>query len=475
MPRRTAFDRLITNLSKPPHDYHRSLEVFPSLDVDKIAEELDLETHGNERAAEKPRGRASTVPDDIELKIQERVESEKKGAYTVLEDELQTYTKRLSGLDIVGRFSEIQRAAPSCITEFTAEVATGRDELHGLRRNLVEIENELENFRKDHGLKRTARSHSSGMTFLKWAFLGFLWVFESALNGSFLAKGSDQGLVGGISEAIGFASLNVFGALIFATIGARQMYHQSVVRKVIGFISIIAWIIVTLVLNLALAHYREVAGTLADQGGQQVIGRLLQSPFELADINSWVLFGVGLIFAIGAFIDGLMLFDPYPGYGALQKRVDRARDAYATRKAELVEELRAVCEDYGTIMDELSRDLGVRRGEYDDIIAQRGRLVGLFNSHQAHLESSGNALLAVYCRAKGSSGSRKPFKLQRIEVSANQPEESDREEMKATIKSAQKVLKEQNEQIHQEFDKALKQYRQIDDLFPGGSDGPSTA
>lgn len=469
MARRSAFDRLMEGLRRAPHDYRPSIEIFPDLNVDKLAAEFGLQEEAKARAGSKAH-QLDDVRDDIETRLVERVESEKKHAHEVLQDEMRTYDERLAALEIPGRFSAIERAAPACISEFKAEVATGRDELFVRRRHLVEIERELEHFREEHGLKhRTARAHGAGLTFLKWSFLALLWALESAFNGSFLAKGSEQGLVGGVSEAVGFATLNVGGAVLFAVFGARQLYHRSTFRRIIGGISVPVWFVLAFALNLALAHYREVAGTMTTEAGQQVMQRLAQSPFELHDINSWILFGVGLLFAVLAFIDGIFLVDPYPGYGALQKRVDSASRAYVGHKKALIDLLRDISESYAEQMDELSRDLSVRRSEYDAIMTHRGRLVQLFDSHQTHLERAGNSLLATYRHAKGVNPS-KPFLLNRIKVSANPPDPKERDEIRETTEAAQRLLNEQNRQIHAEFESALAQYRQIDDFIPENTD-----
>jgi len=470
--RRSPFGRLMEGLLRAPHDYRPSIEVFPNLDVGKVAEELELEDRGRQRAGSRGDGRKASGPDDIETEIWERIERENKHAHDIVQDELRTHDERLAGLDIAGRLSGIELAAPACVADIHAEVAIGKDQLHELRRGLVGHERDLAGFRQDHKLKRMALAHSPAVMFLKWAFIALLWAVESVLNGNFLAHASELGIVGGVTEAVGFATLNVGGAVLFSTIGARQLNRRSTFRVFIGAVSIAAWITFTVLLNLALAHYREVAGTLVDQGGQQVMRRLAEAPLTLSDIQSWVLFGIGIFFAIAAFIDGLFLFDPYPGYGAVQKRVNRAHKTYRTRKAALINLLRDICDAYREDIDELSHDIAVRRTEYDAIIKHRGRMVQLFDANQTQLERAGKALFAKCHRAKGAPASGNSFSLDRIEVKANPPNEAEREEIKEASKTAQKLLGEQNKLIHEEFNKAIVQYQQIDDFIPEDLDGP---
>ena len=95
---------------------------------------------------------------------------------------------------------------------------------------------------------------------------------------------------------------------------------------------------------------------------------------------------------------------------------------------------------------------------------------------QTQLERAGNSLLATYRHAKGVN-SNKPFVLNRIKVTANAPDPKERDEIRGTTEAAQKLLNDQNKQIHAEFESALAQYRQIDDFIPENADGtrPSQA
>ena len=95
------------------------------------------------------------------------------------------------------------------MSEFRAEAAQGRDELHSLRRHLRDVEVERDDFRRRHRLKRTARWAAGGNLTLKVGVLLALFVFEVFLNGFFLAKGSELGYVGGAAEALVFALLNI--------------------------------------------------------------------------------------------------------------------------------------------------------------------------------------------------------------------------------------------------------------------------
>jgi hypothetical protein len=58
-------------------------------------------------------------------------------------------------------------------------------------------------------LVRAPRVSSATATFFKVAFLLCLFVAETYINGAFLAKGNELGLLGGVVEALVFAILNL--------------------------------------------------------------------------------------------------------------------------------------------------------------------------------------------------------------------------------------------------------------------------
>src|ERR1700736_618240 len=396
---KTALSRLVNGLKREQHDYRVSLDVFPVLNIDKLANDLGLAQSGAERGArEEPA--SDTLPlDDIENAIIERVEAEKNAAHGTLLDEIRTYKERLTGLDFEGRFGTIRQAAPAAVTEFRAEAAQGRDELHSLRRHLRDLEFERDEFRRRNRLKRTAHWASGGNLTLKVGILVALFVFEVFLNGFFLSKGSELGYLGGAVEAFTFALLNVVVSFLIAAAGVRQLNHRNYLRKLFGLISFVCYVALALGLNLALAHYREASGSLVADAGREVLARLQTNPLGIADVKSWLFFALGLLCSLIAFADAFLVFDPYPGYAPLEKRRAQAHDAYIRRKNDLIARLLEIRDDAIEILEEANRDMSIRRGEHDAILESRARMVRLFAAHQSHLERAANALLAAYREA----------------------------------------------------------------------------
>jgi hypothetical protein len=468
----SALGRLVNGLKRAPHDYRPSLEVFPVLNVDKLAADLGLAEVGATRGKRNEPPSDSPAFDDVENRVIERIEAENNAAHGTLLDELRAYKERLTGLDFEGRFATIRQAAPAAVSEFRAEAAQGRDELHSLRRHLRDLENERDEFQRRNRLKRTARWASGGNLTLKVGVLLVLFVFEVFLNGFFLAKGSELGYLGGAAEALTFAMLNIGGSFLIAVVGVRELNHRNPLRKLLGLIALLCYLALLIGLNLMLAHYREVSGALISNAGQEVLARLRTAPLAITDFKSWLLFALGVLCSLIAFGDSFLIFDPYPGYGALEKRRAAAHDAYIRRKNDLIARLLDIRDNAIEILEEANRDLAIRRSEYDSIIEGRGRLVRLYAAHQSHLERAANALLAVYREAyksarNGPSPPRfaKAYALEKFPVEQELPESSARDDLRRSIADSQEILVGQVEAIHAEFERQFASYREIDDLI----------
>ena len=473
-----ALNRLWDNVRESSHDFRASTDVFPIVDIDKMSASLGLKERGAEHGAlNKPPPGALSL-DEVEQRIVGRIEEEKKSSYQVLEDQFQTFDGRLQSLDFEGQFGLIHQANASSLSDFKAEVASGVDELHGLRRDLKVAEDELVTFKARHRLDRAAKISSPLWRTFKIALIVFLVIIEMAMNGTFLAKGSEQGVVGGVTEAAAFAVLNIGSALIFSILCVRFLIHRSIFLKFLGLLGLVAYICVALGVNLALAHYREVSATALSGAGVEVMQRLKTAPLGLQELNSWLLFGVGLMFSLFAFIDGCLLTDPYPGFAGVQKRLEAARARYIDRKLDLIDDLRTVRDEHNQKVQEIVRELSARRQESAAIVSHRLRTSALFMEHQNHLERTANALLTLYRQANRAARTEAeplyfstPYTLVRLNPILRANDESDDKALATRIQEAQKELSDQIRKIGTEFETAVDQYHKLDKLFPENANG----
>jgi uncharacterized protein YukE len=478
--RPSAIARIRALLNQPTHSYRPATTIFLDLNVDRVAEDLQLVARGTERGEQnRPTADAQTF-DDVEHQVVERIEAHKQDGHGIYLDQLHTYDERITALSFEERFATIQQAAPEAVGDFRAEATVGRDELFVLRRRLNETEIERERFRARHRIERPARLASPGKVVLKIGVLAILFIIEVVINGSFLAKANVGGLLGGAAQAVTFAALNIIASFFWGMVLIRLVNRRNYFLKLIGLLSFLAYLLFAVVLNLTLSHLREIPPSVSVSGdvGQEVLHRLLTAPYALTDVNSWVFFSIGLIFSLIAMADGLLFFDPYIGYAGLERRWIDASRQFANARSELIERLRDIREDATETMNEAARDLSVRRSEFDSLLQGRGRLAQRFSQHQNQIEQACRALLEIYREANRRARSSpapdyfaKAYALERISYTGAEPDSSARENLRQMIADTQQLLSQQIKAIHDAFDNAVRTYREIDELLPEKKSG----
>ncbi|MFC1488836.1 hypothetical protein ACFL6B_03210 [Thermodesulfobacteriota bacterium] len=461
------FHKLRSFFEQPPHDYIPSTMPFLQLNIEKIKKDMGLVKIGKRRGKRNEPSSASTTFDDIEQKIVSAIESEKKRSHQIYIDSLKTYSDRLRSLDFETRISSIEQFSRNAIAEFRAQVHNGVDQLYQLRRHVIEIGREEEDFRKKHNLNRTA--HFPDSTKLHYGIIAVLLLVESLLNGNFLARGSELGLLGGVLDALGIAMFNVWIGFLVGKLVMSQMFHSQAGNKIVGYIGTLSFICLSFVFNIMVAHYRDaLGGELPEKAAMLAIESFLNDSFNIVDFKSWMMVLIGFSFSIVAAIDGFRTDDPYPGYGQIAKRRIRATQEYADMKEDLMEDLREIKEDAVQAMTQAKEGVEKRKNEYHSILDARERLNGLFQTHLEYLESCANNLLSDYREANRHARSSAPpshySELWELEhpppanightggISGDE------------INRANSLLTNHMQEVFNDYEKAVDKYKQIEQL-----------
>src|SRR3546814_4540847 len=169
----------------------------------------------------------------------------------------------------------------------------------------------MEDFQRAHGLKRSASFPRSRR--LNIGFALALLLIETVLNGSFLAKGHELGLLGGFFMAGAIACANVGSGLAVGWHALPNLWHRNVARKMAGAIIALAYAALIASFNLYVAHLRDaLAGDFPEEAGVVAWASLLSNPAGIVSGDSWMLFAMGLAFSLAAAVDGLALDDVSP-------------------------------------------------------------------------------------------------------------------------------------------------------------------
>ena len=195
-------------------------------------------------------------------------------------------------------------------------------------------------------------AHSPESHIMTFSILAGLILFEGLANAYFFSKGSDLGLLGGWIQAITVAFTNVIAAFfLVGFLGIRMLQNPdrpfSFALAAVGVPVAVLFIVF---LNFTAAHYRDLlelnAATLA-LGDLEGTGEILApvtraltfQPVET--LEALLLLILGVTFAAIAAFKGATFDDRLMGYGAIQRRYNRALASLEQALKQVKPEVRA--------------------------------------------------------------------------------------------------------------------------------------
>lgn len=294
---------------------------------------------------------------------------------------------------------------------------------------------------------------------------------ESIANGLILRTGSPFGLLGGIGLATIIAFINVAVGVFAGRIIFPWISHKNRFIQFLAGTASVAYVMAALGLNLMVAHYRSAMILDPLNAAQLAMKNIQNSPFKVVDIQSWMLFAMGVIFSIASAIDSWLMDDPYPGYGRVTREHQDAAELYTEQKSELLAELETIKDTAESTVDRCVRDIEIRRGEYDSILTKGMALREAMAEHFVHLESAANTLLQAYRdeNRKHRKVAPPPRFDERWSHKAPDLEKQTiperlQQQIDATLAKAMEAAPLQIKKLHDAYLELMAKYRKIDEL-----------
>jgi hypothetical protein len=373
------------------------VETFPRLNLDHVSRDLRLVELGQERGATEEPAQTEQGFDDIEERVVSYIRHKHAEALSAFEDQRQTYNQRLAKLGFHTVVGEIDDAAKSASAEIESETLKATDLVTELRKNVDAAAAEWRGFCEAHQLSRPAHYASgTGDWVLRWGIIVAIVFIEAAMNGYFFGQGNDLGLLGGWFEATLIAVANVTVGLVAGRFPARWAVHRSTGLRALGVGLLLVWFAVAFAFNLGVGHYRNAIEALAPRPEVAALADYLAHPFHLNSLHGGMLLGIGLFFSTVALLDGRSMDDPYPGYGAVDRRLKAAKQAYMDERTLLLD---AVGKLYDSGLEEIAAragQIGKRRDESETIRAGLQSLKLSYEAHLQYLEDAANGLIEIY-------------------------------------------------------------------------------
>ncbi|MGF6230901.1 hypothetical protein QFZ27_004856 [Inquilinus ginsengisoli] len=466
-------------LNLAPSNIDATTTVFPSISSDSIARRLDLEVEAERRGKENlPQTDAADL-DVVESRIIDEVSDVRRVGLTAYESEMRVYADRMNGLDVEGKVSEIDVSISNGISALRERVHIGTDHLYLQGERLKLLREELERFRDRHRLDRTAHLPTAAKRHVMRAIIFLMLAAESIINGSFFMESNELGLIGGVFTACTIAAVNIFFSFLFGRMTV-QVNHRNLIRKAVGAIIFLAFLVFAIGFNLFVAHFREVAGLVNwEAATRQAAGQFWADPVGLTIFNSWILVLVGFAFATVAWIEGYGWDDPYPGFGDVWRRWERSIADYAHEKESLLEELRDTKDEVLETIKGARADIASRIRNYIQASDYRDHLRLALPVFLEQTQQAASALIGRYretnTRHRSSPAPAyfaRPVSLSKVEPVAGEAEASTRRaELGNLTERADAILSDRTAELLAEFESTFGEYERISRFARGLSAG----
>lgn len=317
------FRALMEKLGTPRHDLIPDLSPFPTPDCSAIVRDLTVRRKGEQDGSRNYPASGSDQPTRAELDIDNRFRELVKKAERTLSEQWNAYSSRIRAGsidqgDVLGALTEGRRK----LEEARENVRAAQAELTSLRQQHLAAEQEFVAFRSRNGLDhRLPRYPSEFRRAIMLSSLFLMLVIESFLNGTFFARGSETGLVGGVSKAIALSAVNICVGFAAGFLVWRWARGRGAWRKMVWGIVALLLIALSFVINLFIATYRDLFAAVGGVHGlSDTVARMKMGLSGLADTDSLVLLVLGFVFSVIAAVEGFYLDDPFPGYGGVDRR-----------------------------------------------------------------------------------------------------------------------------------------------------------
>lgn len=431
-----------------------SSDVFPPVDFDALRKSLRLEARGLENGRAGYPDSSASEPDTVEREIVAAVESLRRQGLREAAEHERVYRERIAAGHSGG--PEIRQVVNETETDFRRDVDIGRGQLNDARADLHRSEADLEQFKQDNNLSRSA--HESG-GWLKWVAICMVVVLvESVFNGVLFARTNTAGLLGGTIVALGISVVNV-GMASVAGHSYRFKNHIRFWLKVTGWIFMLSLTAFAILFNFFIGHLRDSMSELPlEKAAGAAVENVISGNPLMQSLDAWLLTGLGLLIAAIAGWKAYDARDPYPGYSRVSEHFIRKRESWRDLREDT----------FGSLIETRDKAAADLKDEYDKVrerfdTARSARqgfldLLGRRRDFLRECDRAAGNLLAVYRDANRRARNipepdcfRRPFQFDPVEEPA-EPERLDSEE---DMRRAAELVEQAVERVHEVCQSAM--------------------
>lgn len=370
-------------------------DITPTLDVEQIIAHL-----GIDRRAEEEGSRGIPPPgEDVLTGTQREIvayfsslrrRARRQAANDA--DKLRTALDDLKNSDSLANLRDVPASCEKSVIRYVADVEVQLNKA-------VELEHNerlhYDAFRQKHGLDRAA-------FFTRKAYRYFLVVPILILAVAFAltnSAGIFQSAAASVSM-VWVVAVSVAAIVIPFALGnsiIRWVNHVSEFRNLIGLIGV-AFSLAVIAAIALYANFHIAAGLAnTDASNRTLLDTILASPMEVAyGIADWKSFAVLAMTGLLAMLLGYRSDDPYPGYGALQRRYYKARDARDELFVRLRRRINSMVDRSEAEIANICRDFKKKVRVSSSLVEKSDRAPLILKDFDAELEDACNVILERY-------------------------------------------------------------------------------
>ncbi len=338
--------KIFSWLTTPPRKgQKRGHPDFNPINLERIKKDLRLQEGAKRLGEANLPGSEEKRLTGLESNIVRVVEKARSDYLSWGNERLAFLNKRIQSYDVKGLIHRNQDADQQFERQANGTITPRFRELQRLSVSCLSLNAELENFRQKNNLDREAHYPEATMAFLYWAFLLLMIVAEGVVNASFFSKGIDTGLIGGFFYAAAFSFGNIASGYLWGRYAIPYANHASPAKRNLGRAAILGAIVTAVAIALLISHFRDALSHDAANAAMLALQNLKSNPLGLSEVQSWLLFGLSLLFAFLAVGDGYKMDDPCPGYGKLTRRLEVAQRNYDIEEEDVEKELKSLKEE----------------------------------------------------------------------------------------------------------------------------------
>lgn len=257
---------------------------------------------------------------------------------------------------------------------------------------IVELEGEHAAFQKTHSLARGAKLPNLRPVYVLFIGLCCL-VLALAIHGwreqSFAVENASSFFY----LSMPLAALCCIVPALVGAYATRDVNHHSMVQGAFGALLTGLALVYLLVLGIWYDRGFDVAPDL--KYAQQIVADWYFYPSQLLSME-WTIVGTVMLVGVSCLISGYAMDDPYPGYGAIRRRLDRARDRYANLLDRQRSTLNEEVERQRKSMERILRRTRDRYNRFGKLRRRYDKKRQRYNRLRSTFTNSANSLLTRY-------------------------------------------------------------------------------